>query len=223
MKLAAVIVIRKDSVRIQHKSRKKINGQSLVERKISQLKKVKSLNEIYLGTNDLSLKKLSKKYKINFIERENKYCDEKKTTANDMVKNMLKFVDADIILWAHPTNPFIDHEIYEKAIRIFKKSIKKYDSLFSATLIKNHFWSHKKKPINHNPFSKKHVVASKLPAIFGQNGGIFIRFKKDMIKDGRFIGNKPHIFSVNEIQGWDLDHPWQLETARTLVKFKYTI
>ena len=222
MKLAAVIVIRKDSVRIQHKSRKKINGQSLVERKISQLKKVKSLNEIYLGTNDLSLKKLSKKYKINFIERENKYCDEKKTTANDMVKNMLKFVDADIILWAHPTNPFIDHEIYEKAIRIFKKSIKKYDSLFSATLIKNHFWSHKKKPINHNPFSKKHVVASKLPAIFGQNGGIFIRFKKDMIKDGRFIGNKPHIFSVNEIQGWDLDHTWQLETARTLVKFKYT-
>jgi len=223
MKLAAVIVIRKDSVRIQHKSRKKINGQSLVERKISQLKKVKSLNEIYLGTNDLSLKKLSKKYKINFIERENKYCDEKKTTANDMVKNMLKFVDADIILWAHPTNPFIDHEIYEKAIRIFKKSIKKYDSLFSATLIKNHFWNHKKKPINHNPFSKKHVVASKLPAIFAQNGGIFIRFKKDMIKDGRFIGNKPHIFSVNEIQGWDLDHPWQLETARTLVKFKYTI
>jgi len=223
MKLAAVIVIRKDSVRIQHKSRKKINGQSLVERKISQLKKVKSLNEIYLGTNDLSLKKLSKKYKINFIERENKYCDEKKTTENDMVKNMLKFVDADIILWAHPTNPFIDHEIYEKAIRIFKKSIKKYDSLFSATLIKNHFWNHKKKPINHNPFSKKHVVASKLPAIFAQNGGIFIRFKKDMIKDGRFIGNKPHIFSVNEIQGWDLDHPWQLETARTLVKFKYTI
>jgi len=223
MKLAAVIVIRKDSVRIQHKSRKKINGQSLVERKISQLKKVKSLNEIYLGTNDLSLKKLSKKYKINFIERENKYCDEKKTTANDMVKNMLKFVDADIILWAHPTNPFIDHEIYEKAIRIFKKSIKKYDSLFSATLIKNHFWNHKKKPINHNPFSKKHVVASKLSAIFDKNGGIFIRFKKDMIKDGRFIGNKPHIFSVNEIQGWDLDHPWQLETARTLVKFKYTI
>ena len=221
MKLAAVIVIRKDSVRIQHKSRKKINGQSLVERKISQLKKVKSLNEIYLGTNDLSLKKLSKKYKINFIERENKYCDEKKTTANDMVKNMLKFVDADLILWAHPTNPFINHVIYEKAIKLFKKSSKKFDSLFSATIIKNHFWNQKIKPINHKPFSKKHVVSSKLPAIFAQNGGIFIRYKKDMIKDGRFVGNKPLIFTMNEIEGWDLDHPWQLEVARTLVKFKY--
>jgi CMP-N,N'-diacetyllegionaminic acid synthase len=221
MKLAAVIVSRKDSVRIQYKSRKKIQDKSLIERKILQLKKVKCLDEIYLGTNDMSLKKFSYKYKIKFIKRENKYCDEKKTSANEMIKNMLNFVDADLILWAHPTNPFISHEIYEKAINIFKNSTKKFDSLFSATLIKNHFWSHKKKPINHNPFSKKHIVANKLPPIFAQNGGIFIRYKKDMIYDGRFIGNSPYIFPVNEIQGWDLDHPWQLEVARTLVKHKY--
>ena len=166
MKIAAIIVSRKNSVRIQNKSRKKIKNQNLVERKIYQLKKVESLDEIYLGTNDLGLKKLTKKYKINFVKRENKYCDEKKTTANDMVKNMLKFVDADIILWAHPTNPFINYEVYEKAIGLFKKFSKNFDSLFSATIIKNHFWNHKKKPINHKPFSKKHVVASKLPAIF---------------------------------------------------------
>ena len=86
-------------------------NQNLVERKIYQLKKVESLDEIYLGTNDLGLKKLTKKYKINFVKRENKYCDEKKTTANEMVKNMLKLVDADIILWAHPTNPFINYNI----------------------------------------------------------------------------------------------------------------
>ena len=139
-----------------------------------------------------------------------------------MIKNMLKFVDADLILWAHPTNPFIDHSLYEKAIKLFLKSSKSFDCLFSATIIKNHFWNHKKKPINHNPFAKKHIVASKLPAVFAQNGGIFIRHKKKMIKDGRFIGKKPLIFTMNEIEGWDLDHPWQLEVARTLVKYKYT-
>ena len=109
---------------------------------------------------------------------------------------------------------------YMKRLLGYLKSSKKFDSLFSATVIKNHFWNHKK-PINHKPFSKKHVVASKLPAIFSQNGGIFIRFKKDMIKDGRFVGNKPYIFQMNEIEGWDLDHPWQLEVAKTLVKYKY--
>ena len=221
MKIAAVIVSRKGSRRILHKSKKKIQNKNLIERKISQLKKVKFLDKIYLGTNDITLKKLSIKYKIDFVKREERFCDEKKTNAIEMVKNMLQYVDADIILWAHATNPFIDHKIYSEAIKIFKKSIKNYDSLFSVSTLKNHFWDNKKRPINHLPFSKKHIIASKLQPIFSQNGGIFIRFKKDMIKDGRFIGKKPAMFKMNEIHGWDLDHPWQLEIARTLVKHKY--
>ena len=58
MKIAAIIVSRKGSKRILHKSKKKIQNKNLIERKISQLKKVKLLNKIYLGTNDISLKKL---------------------------------------------------------------------------------------------------------------------------------------------------------------------
>lgn len=221
MKIAAVIVSRKGSKRILHKSKKKINKISIIERKIAQLKKTKLVDEIYLGTNDLSLKRLASKYKIKFVKREEKYCDETKTNATEMVKNMLQFVNEDIILWAHVTSPFVDQKIYYDAIKKFKKSTKKFDSLFSATAIKGHYWDYKTKPINHNPFEKKHIVKSKLKPLFSQNGGIFIRYKKDMIKDGRFIGNKPMIFSTNEIDGWDLDHPWQLEVARTLVKFKY--
>ena len=47
MKIAAVIVSRKNSERILHKSRKKIKNLSLIERKIIQLKKVKNLDKIY--------------------------------------------------------------------------------------------------------------------------------------------------------------------------------
>ena len=106
--------------------------------------KVKLLNKIYLGTNDIGLKKLSLKYKIHFVKREEKYCDEKKTNATEMVKNMLKYVDADIILWAHATNPFIDHLIYNKAIKSFKKSTKNFDSLFSVSSLKIIFGTTKK-------------------------------------------------------------------------------
>ena len=49
------------------------------------------------------------------------------------------------------------------------------------------------------PFLKKHIISKKLPPIYSQNGGIFIRFKKDMIKDGGFIGKRPIIFKMNEI------------------------
>ncbi len=221
MKIAAVIVCRKDSKRILNKSKQKIKDKNLIERKILQLKKVKLLNTIYLGTNDLSLKRLSTKHKITFIKRDEKYCNEHKTNAKEMVKNMLSYVDADLILWAHPTNPFIDNFIYSDALNVFKRSLKKHDSLFSVNVLKNHFWDHKKKPINHNPFLKKHIISKKLPPIYSQNGGIFIRFKKDMIKDGGFIGKRPIIFKMNEIQGWDLDYPWQLKLANALIKHRY--
>ena len=42
-----------------------------------------------------------------------------------MIKNMVSFVDAEIILWAHSTNPFIDQNLYTDAINLFKKSLKK--------------------------------------------------------------------------------------------------
>ena len=70
MRIAAVIVSRKSSKRIPHKSKKKIQNFNLIERKIIQLKKVKKFDKIYLGTNDISLKKIAKKYKIYFVKRE---------------------------------------------------------------------------------------------------------------------------------------------------------
>ena len=48
MRIAAVIVSRKSSKRIPHKSKKKIQNFNLIERKIIQLKKVKNLDKIYL-------------------------------------------------------------------------------------------------------------------------------------------------------------------------------
>ena len=221
MKIAAVIVNRKGSLRIKSKAWQKINGISLIERKISQLKKIKGLNNIYVGTNDLRIKKLCKKYNVNFVKRENFYCDEKKCTANEMIKNMLSFVNADYVLWAHLTNPFISTKNYEEAIKLFIKNKKKFNSLFSTTIVKNHFWSNKKKPINHNPFSKKHIVAAKLEPVFFQNGGIFIRKKNEMKKDGRFIGSKPLMFAMDELTGWDLDYEWQMNVARHLKNKKY--
>ena len=75
MKIAAIVVSRKGSKRLLNKSKQKIKNQTLVERKISQLKKINLLDDIYLGTNDLSFKNLSKKYKIKFIKRDDKYCN----------------------------------------------------------------------------------------------------------------------------------------------------
>ena len=100
---------------------------------------------------------------------------------------MLSYFSTDIVLWAHLTNPLTNEKHFNEAIEIFKKlNKKKYDSLFSATKVIDYFWDQNKKPINHNPLEKIHTILStgKIRPLYTDNGSIFIRKHKDMIKDG---------------------------------------
>jgi CMP-N-acetylneuraminic acid synthetase len=217
MNITAVIVSRKGSKRIPNKAWEGLDNLPLIERKIIQLSKVSSVQTIVVGSNDTNIKPLAEKYNIQFIQREEKFCDEKSSTPNDMIRNMLSYFESDGVLWAHLTNPFITEYHYTEAIKLFNENKNEYDSVFSAVELKDHFWQDKTTPLNHNPFSSKHVVARDLKPVYKQNGGIFIRHKKDMIVDGRFIGNRPLMYVMNEVEGWDLDYPWQLETAKALI------
>lgn len=216
MNITGIIISRKGSTRIPNKAWETIGSTTLIERKILQLKNVKSLTEIVVGSNDEGMEPLCKKYGVRFVKREEQFCDEVSTTPNDMIKNMLSFVSSDLVLWAHLTNPFINSTLYQHAIDTYLSN--NNDSLFSATEIKDHFWF-EQKPINHNPLAEVHVVARDLEPLYRQNGGIFIRKHSDMMNDGRFVGNKPYIYPLNEIQGWDLNYPWELDAARALEKY----
>lgn len=217
MKISAVIIARKNSTRIKKKLYQKIYGKTLIENKITQLLKA-NVNEVIVGSDDEKLFEVCKKYgkKVIFFKRENRFCDEKSTTVNEMVSNMLGFFKTDFVLWAHPTNPFINKNHYNEALRIFQKKYPKIDSLFSVTEINDYFWGSDKKPLNHNPQEKTHTLLStkKIKPIFVDNGGIFIREHKKMIKDGRFWGKKGEMFVMNSRDGWDINTQWDLEACQ---------
>lgn len=215
MKIVSITVCRKGSVRIPNKTWEKINGKSLIERKIDQLKNVSLINQVIVGSNDSEVSELCNDKSVTYIERPEYFCNESKCTPNEMIKNMLSYVDADIIVWAHLTNPFINEMHYSNAIELFLNNQKEYDSLFSVVELKEHFWNSDKMPINHDPWSKVHVVAKDLQPVYKQNGGIFIQYKKDMLSHGRFVGNNPLMYVMDEKEGWDLDYPWQIEAARS--------
>lgn len=217
MKISAVIIARKNSTRIKKKLYQKIHGKTLIENKITQLLKT-NINEVIVGSDDEKLFEVCKKYgkKVIFFKRENRFCDEKSTTVNEMVSNMLGFFKTDVVLWAHPTNPFINKNHYNEALSIFQKKYPKIDSLFSVTEINDYFWGTNKKPLNHNPQEKTHTLLStkKIKPIFVDNGGIFIREHKKMIKDGRFWGKKGGMYIMNSRDGWDINTPWDLEVCQ---------
>ena len=224
MKISAVIIARKGSKRLKNKMYQKFFGSSLIENKIKQLIK-SNVDEIIVGSNDQKLKKICEKFnnkKIIFIKREEKYCDEKSTTPNEMIKNMLSLFDTDLVLWAHLTNPFTNEKHYNEALKIYNKlNKKKYDSLFSATMVADYFWGQNKKPLNHNPLEKSHTLLStgKIKPLYTDNGAVFIRRHKDMIKDGRFWGKKGFMYIMNYLNGWDINTKWDLESSQ-LKSFK---
>jgi len=224
MKISAVIIARKGSKRLKNKMYQKFFGSSLIENKIKQLIK-SNVDEIIVGSNDQKLKKICEKFnnkKIIFIKREEKYCDEKSTTPNEMIKNMLSLFDTDLVLWAHLTNPFTNEKHYNEALKIYNKlNKKKYDSLFSATMVADYFWDQNKKPLNHNPLEKSHTLLStgKIKPLYTDNGAVFIRRHKDMIKDGRFWGKKGFMYIMNYLNGWDINTKWDLESSQ-LKSFK---
>lgn len=219
MNITGVIISRKGSTRIPNKAWETLGNISLIERKILQLKNVASLNNIIVGSNDETVRELCKKHNVIFVKREEKFCDEISTTPNEMIKNMLSFFKSDLVLWAHLTNPFINSTLYQDAINTYLNLDN--DSLVSATEIKDHFWF-KESPINHNPAAKVHVVARDLEPLYRQNGGIFIRKYNDMVSDGRFVGDTPYLYPLTEIQGWDLNYPWELDAAKAIEKYANT-
>ena len=218
LKIVSITVCRKGSVRVPNKTWEKIGDKSLLDIKVSQLKKVSYLSDVIVGSNDDNVEQFCKETNTTFIRRPEYFCNESKCTPNDMIKNMLSYIDADVILWAHLTNPFINEKHYSEAIEIFLNNNKKYDSLFSAVQMKEHFWNTDKTPLNHNPYSSVHVVAKDLQPIYKQNGGIFIQHKDSMETHGRFIGDQPFMYVMGEMEGWDLDYTWQIEAAR---RFKF--
>lgn len=211
MKTLAIIVCRKDSQRIPNKTWRQINGKSLLQIKIEQLRRVPSLDGIVVGSNCELVEDYCKNIKIDFIRRPDYYCDEQKCNANNMIKNMLEYVECDVVLWAHLTNPFIDHIHYQESLDIFMNG--KHDSVFSASEIRSHMWSNDGQPINHDPWSSVHKPARDLKPLYRQNGGIFVRHKEQMQADGRFIGDSPYMYVMTEKHGWDIDEQWQLDFA----------
>ena len=218
-KITAVVIARKGSRRLPLKMYRKFKGKSLIELKITQLLKA-NVDEIVVGSDDEKLEKICKKFKskkIKFYLREKKYCDEISSSPNEMIKNMLGFFKSNLVLWAHPTNPFTDHKYYNDAIKKFSKGKRKgKDSLFSVTKLNDYFWDHKKKPINHNPQEKTHTLlgAHKIKYIYVDNNAIYIRKYKDMIRDGRFWGANGYMYIMDEISGWDINTKWDLEASQ---------
>lgn len=219
-KTVAVIVARKGSERIPNKMHQQIAGESLIVRKARQCKEIENIEEVFVVTDEYCLDAKFYEMGVNVYHPPLEYCQGK--DANGMIKNALRAFRSDWVLWAHPTNPFIDAALYRRSLDLMAEiEPEGYNSVFSVNRLQGHFWNENPSPVNFSNITVKHKVATDLPCLFSQNGGIFIRKYSEMVEDGAFIGSRAHMFPMSEVEGWDIDYPWQLSMAQELVEKKW--
>lgn len=203
--VSAIIVARKGSKRIKSKSLLKLNGETLIERKIHQLQNCKNIDRIIFGSDSDEMLMLAKLAGAEVVHRPEYFCNEELASANDMIKNMMDLVETDVVIWTHCTNPLITPSTYDNAISTYFDNLDKYDSLLSVVELKEHLWKDNK-PFNYNPYAKRHIPAREFPPLYMQDGGIFIQSYANMKNNSYFFGKKPYLFIIPEKEFLDINN-----------------
>ena len=136
-----IILAREGSKRIKDKNLRKINGNSLVSKKIYNAIK-SGIGEVFLSTNSTKIKKIGSKYKINIIERPRLYSSSVATTFSSILhflrflkKKKIKFPDYLTVL--PPTFPFLKITSIRRCFKRLTNN-KKFNSISSYTHSKVH-------------------------------------------------------------------------------------
>ena len=215
---------RSSSVRVKNKNIKKFSNKNfgLFEIKILQLISIRGIRNIIVSTNDKKIidyvkKKKFKKVAINI--RPN-YLSTSKTSTDQLIKYVPKIIKSDHILWTHVTSPFFNTSDYENAIKLYKKNIKKNDSLMGVTKIQDFIYDNKK-PINFNRDKEKWPRTQTLKKLYIINNTIFISSKKNYINLDDRIGKKPNLMEVKKIKAFDIDWPEDFKIAESIYEKIY--
>lgn len=210
----AIIPVKTKSERLPDKNLRWFVNCSLYEHKLKQLQKV-PFDRIIVSSENKEVLEIANKYGYQAHYRNPKY-----STSNISMSEVYSYVASEVlgddIAWINVTNPLVMGDMYTKAL-IAYKAMKNYDCLLSAyDLQKYVFW--KNKPVNFIPYP--HPKSQDLEGTYALSFAINIRNRKDLIKEGVFIGKKPFFYLLDPYISTKIDYKEDLDFCRMLYKRK---
>ena len=220
MKLISIFVpIRKNSKRVKNKNIKQIKHHKLglTENKISQifelLKKIKKDKilkrynyEIVISTDSPVIKDFLKKYPVVRVHERPKHLA-KDDCLSELIAEVPKFCNGDLLLWTHVTSPMFKSEDYYSFLKNFLKINQKltHDSSFTVDINKKYLLNKTGKWISHNHLKKKWPRTQDLRNIYTINSAAFISTRKNYLLHNDRIGNRPYFYVCKNNSGFDID------------------
>lgn len=216
-KIVALLPMKAHSARVPGKNFKKFAGKPLFQWVLDSLLEVKGLDHIVINTDArtiLESKGLEEGKKVLIRDRKQELCGDL-ISMNDILKDDIQAVPADLYLMTHTTNPLLSTKTMEKAIKIFDEATGS-DSLFTVNKVQARFYREDMSPVNHDP--KNLIRTQDLEPWYEENSCLFLFTAESLLSTGARIGKTPIMMVTPKLESVDIDEPEDWIIAEALAK-----
>ena len=216
--VVAIIPVREGSSRVLNKNFRKISDfDSLLDLKISQLKKQHNFDKIYVSSDSKIAKKISEYHEVEFLYREPYFCSSQ-ARLHEYNTYMLSTIPGNpIVAWAMVTSPLFDG--YDKAISEFFNRTPEHDSLVTVIPYKDFLINKHGKPIN-CAFGHWHLLTHELNEAYQITGALYLAEKKLQMEWKYWVGLRPFLYETSVIESIDVDYEDDFKLAEILLNAK---
>lgn len=223
MKISAFLPCRAGSERVPHKNTRPfadIEG-GLLGLKLKHLIACEAIDSIVLSTNDDEVIRIAKALSNDKIEidRRPEHLATSATSTDDLIRYVPEVIKDGAVLWTHVTSPFIDEELYRKAINRYKEVLLQgeYDSLMSVMALRTFIWN-RKGAVNYDRDQEKWPRTQTIDPLFEVDSGIFLADISIYKNRQDRIGQTPYLFENNDIAAFDIDWEEDFFIAEAIYK-----
>lgn len=210
MKVVAMIPIKLNNERVPGKNIKKFEDgtplMSLIQQACVGAKKV---DEVYVYCSNADVKDYIE-MGVNYLERP-AFLDTSAVNCNDIIREFMKEVDADIYVVSHATGPFTQSESIDECVEAVASG--EYDSAFLARRLQEFLWQD---GTAMNFDIQNFPRTQDLKPIYSEAPGAYVFTKETFEKYDRRVGVHPFIKEVSEIESRDIDYPDDFDIANAI-------
>lgn len=212
MKTVALIPIKLESKRVPRKNiRPFFDGTPLMSFIQRTCLESDRIDEVYIYCSNESVQKYMLPG-VKFLKRPD-FLDEDSMNANDIIREFMKHVKADIFVNTHTTSPFAKVSTINKCVD--KVASGEYDSAFCVESIKTFMWE-EGRPLNFDPDNFPRT--QDLPPIYAETCIAYVFKRETFEKYNRRVGENPYLCVVGKIEAMDIDYPEEFEICNAIYK-----
>jgi CMP-N-acetylneuraminic acid synthetase len=209
----AIIPARGGSKRLPHKNIKLLGGIPLIAHSILYAQRNAFINEVFVTTNNESIKQIAIQYGAKVIDRPENLSGDFEPTVSALKHVLQNVEEVENVILLQPTNPLRPENLLKEAFEIFQNQ--KLDSLFTVSRNHQKFG----KIINNKFIPSNYKIGQRsqdLEPLFFENGLLYIT-KAELILNNIIISENAFPLEVNHVfANVDIDTQEDFEYAEFL-------